>query len=111
MVFVEISGVLCNRHYRVMCWDLLKNASAAADQNFFKSNRMRQHCAARSRFSLIIQDKYIAQVALPSPYDLVTLLFVKSVCLFCHSSFQVSMQSVMATEHDMNTLLLRTKNI
>lgn len=44
MVFVEISGVLCNRHYRMMCaqihifsWDLLKNASAAADQNFSKA--------------------------------------------------------------------------
>lgn len=90
--------------------DFLTKTSAAADRNF-KSNRMRQHCAARSRFGLIIQDKYIAQVALPSPYDLVTMQIVKSVCLFCHSSFQVSMQSVMATEHDMNTFLLRTKTI
>lgn len=110
MVFVEISGVLCDRHYRMICAHthfflmfFLKKTSAAANRNF-TSNRMRQHCAARSRFCLITQDKYIAQVALPSPHDLVTLHFVGSVCLFCHSSFQVSMQSVMATEHDMNTM-------
>ncbi len=34
-------------------------------------------------FYLIIQDKYIAQVALPSPYDFVTLHFLGRVCWHC----------------------------